>query len=80
VPPVRAINEALEKFHGKFMVATPQYEILNGNPLEVIVIMEFDTQGNAKAFYNSSDYRDYKMLHERTTNGWILLSPEYQKK
>jgi len=80
VPPVRVINEALEKFNGKFMVATPKSEILKGVPLEVMVVMEFDTKDNAKAFYNSPDYSDYKKLHENTTQGWVSLSPEYIKK
>jgi len=79
VPPVRAINEALEKFNGKFMVATPKSEILKGVPLEVIVVMEFDTKGNAKAFYQSEDYKEYKNLLDKTTYGWVSLSPEYIK-
>ncbi len=79
-PPVKAINEILAKFRGKFIVATPKSETLIGTPSEVIIVMEFDSEDNAKAFYNSSDYNNYRKLHERTTEGWILFSPEYQKK
>ncbi|GAA3636000.1 DUF1330 domain-containing protein [Flavivirga jejuensis] len=80
IPPVKVINKILEKFYGKFIVATPKSETLKGTPLEVIIVMEFDSEDHAKAFYNSPDYSDYKKLHERTTEGWILFSPEYQKK
>ncbi|MBL4669079.1 MAG: DUF1330 domain-containing protein [Flavobacteriales bacterium] len=77
VPPVKVINEVLAKFNGKFIVATPKHEPFSGNPLEVMIIMEFDTEVNAKEFYHSSDYSAYKKLHERTTEGWITFSKEY---
>jgi len=77
IPPVKAINEVLKKFSGKFIVATPKHEILTGNPLKVLIVLEFETEGKAKEFYNSSDYSDYKKLHKKTTKGWITLSKEY---
>ena len=80
IPPVKVINEILEKFSGKFIVATPKPEILSGNPSRVIVVMEFETEDKAKEFYDAPDYSDYKKLHERTTKGWILYSKEYHKK
>jgi len=78
VPPVKGINEILEKFNGKFLVATPKSTTLNGTPLEVIVVIEFDSNENALDFYNSSEYDEYKKLYERTTKGWVLHSPEYK--
>lgn len=78
VPPVKAINEILETFHGKFLVATPKSTTLNGTPLEVIVVIQFDSDENALGFYNSSDYEVYKKLYERTTSGWVLHSSEYR--
>jgi len=37
VPPVKIINKVLERFNGKFLVATPKSETLSGIPLEVII-------------------------------------------
>lgn len=79
-PPVKLINEVLEKFNGKFIVATPKATTLSGNPLEVIIVIEFDSNENALDFYNSSEYEAYKNLYDRTTKGWILHSEAYKKK
>jgi len=80
VPPVKTINELLEKFNGKFLVASPKSTTLSGTPLEVIVVIEFDSNENALDFYNSHDYNKYKELYERTTSGWVLHSEEYKSK
>ncbi|MEM6813778.1 MAG: DUF1330 domain-containing protein [Bacteroidota bacterium] len=78
VPPVKVINEILEKHNGKFLVATPKAQTLHGKPLEVIVVIEFSSNQKALDFYNSKDYADYRELHERTTQGWVLCAPEYK--
>lgn len=79
IPPVKAINEILEKFNGKFLVATPKATAFSGTPLEVIVVIEFDSDDNVLGFYHSSDYEVYKKLYERTTSGWVLHSSEYKR-
>lgn len=80
LPPVKAINGILEKFNGKFLVATPKSKTLHGNPLEVVIVIEFKSVEKAQEFYNSKDYEEYKRLYENTTQGWISLAPEYLKK
>ena len=80
IPPVKTINEILEKFGGKFLVATPKSTTLSGEPLEVIIVIEFDSNEMALAFYDSSEYAEYKKLYEKTTRGWILHSEAYKKK
>ncbi|PCJ97129.1 MAG: hypothetical protein COA50_05680 [Flavobacteriaceae bacterium] len=77
IPPVKVINEALAKYNGKFLVATPKAETLSGNPLEVVIVMEFDSVESAKSFYMSDDYKEYKDLFNNTTQGWVLLSGGY---
>jgi len=32
IPPVKTLNETLEKYKGKFLVATPKAEVLSGTP------------------------------------------------
>lgn len=79
IPPVKVINQILEQFNGKFLVATPQPEKLQGEPLEVVIVLEFNTTDNARAFYSSEEYLAYKELYKQTTIGWIVLTEEYQK-
>jgi uncharacterized protein (DUF1330 family) len=80
IPPVKTINEALEKHKGKFLVATPKAEILSGKPKEVTIVLEFNSVNSAKNFYESEDYKQFKNLYENTTEGWINLAEEYTKK
>ncbi len=79
IPPVKVINEILEKYQGKFLVATPKAETLHGKPLEVIVVLEFISKQKALDFYSSKDYASYKALYEQTTEGWVLSAEAYQK-
>lgn len=80
IPPVKAINKILEKFNGKFLVATPKAKTLFGSPLEVVLVMEFKSVDNAYEFHTSKEYGNYKKLYENTTQCWICLAPEYIKK
>jgi len=80
IPPVKIINEVLEKFNGKFLVATPKSKILSGMPLEVVIVIEFSSVDNAELFYHSKEYEKYKRLYENTSQGWISLAPEYNIK
>lgn len=78
VPPVKLINEILEKYNGKFLVATPKAEVVSGTPREVTLVLEFDSKERAKSFYYSEDYKDFKNLYDTTTEGWIVITDEYQ--
>ncbi|MBL4707774.1 MAG: DUF1330 domain-containing protein [Flavobacteriales bacterium] len=80
IPPVKVINEILEKYKGKFLVATPKAEVVSGVPNEVTIVIEFDSTENARAFYHSEDYSEFQKLYNKTTKGWIVISEEYHKK
>ena len=80
IPPVQTIHDILRKYNGRFLVATPKSTTLSGNPLEVILVIEFNSNEMALKFYNSLEYAKYKELYERTTSGWILHSEAYAKK
>jgi uncharacterized protein (DUF1330 family) len=80
IPPVKIINEALEKHKGKFLIATPKAEVLSGKSREVTIVLEFNSVERAKNFYESEDYKQFKNLYKNTTEGWISLAEEYTKK
>ena len=77
IPPVKTLNEVLEKYKGKFLVATPEAEVLSGKPREVTIVIQFESINSAKAFYESKEYMKFKKLYKETTEGWISLSKEY---
>lgn len=51
IPPVKIINDALGKYKGKFLIATPKAEVLTGTPREVTIVIEFESVESAKIFY-----------------------------
>ena len=77
IPPVKIVNKALEKYKGKFLIATPKAEVLSGTPREVTIVIEFESVEGAKIFYESEEYKEFKNLYEQTTEGWISLAKEY---
>lgn len=80
IPPVKTLNEGLEKYKGKFLVATPKAEILSGTPREVTIVIEFESVEKVKIFYKSKEYKEFKELYKNTTEGWISIAEEYHKK
>ena len=62
---------------GKLLTATQEYETMEGQPRQVIVVIEFENTGAAKTFYESASYQAIKPLRTESTTGWVLISPEF---
>lgn len=54
---VAAASEALQKFHGKFLVRGGQYQNPEGTSKARHVIVEFESYEQAVTCYNSDDYK-----------------------
>jgi uncharacterized protein (DUF1330 family) len=80
IPPVKIIDKILRQYKGKFLVATPKAEVLSGTPKEVTIVIEFESVEKVKIFYQSKEYGEFKELYNSTTEGWISIAEEYQKK
>jgi len=78
VPPVKVIPDALAKYGGKFLVATPKAQTLIGDPLMVNIVLEFGSLEDAQNFYDSSEYAEYKKLFIASTEGWVVITEGYE--
>ena len=69
----RATPAAIEKFGGRFVVRGGETITLEG-PQETgrLVIIEFPSLDNAKAFYHSEEYSRAKKLREGAATGQFL--------
>lgn len=62
---------------GKFLTATNEFVTLEGQPQQVVVVIEFESIEAAKMWYESSSYQAIKPLRTESTTGWVIISPEF---
>lgn len=62
---------------GKVLTATNEFETVEGQPQQVIVVVEFEDMAAAKTFYESASYQAIISLRTESTKGWLLISPDF---
>lgn len=62
---------------GKVLTATNEFETVEGQPQQVIVVVEFEDMAAAKTFYESASYQAIISLRTESTAGWLLIAPEF---
>ena len=62
---------------GKLLVAGPSSEVIEGDPAPITVVMEFESVEKAKAWYDSSEYKEIIEMRLSSTAGWMILAPEF---
>lgn len=63
---------------GKFLTATNEFVKLEGQPQQVVVVVEFESMEAAQTWYESASYQAIKPLRTESTKGWVLISPEFK--
>ena len=65
---------SLAQYGGRFIARGPEPEVLEGDwkPGRV-VILEFDSAEQARAWWNSPEYRDARDLRQRVSRGSLVL-------
>ncbi len=71
------VDSTINQYGGKIVVADSDPEILEGNPKQKIVVLEFENIKAAKDWYNSGEYASIKDLRISTTKGWSVIATEY---
>ena len=67
------------KHEGEVIVAASQAQPLEGNPADGVVVLKFPSEEAALAFVNDPGYQPVKKIrHSITTNGNMVLAPEFQ--
>jgi len=72
---VRLVPATLEPYGGRFVVRGGTTEIAEGDwQPQRLVIIEFPSMEQAKAWYHSSEYGPAKELRQRYSNGRLLFA------
>lgn len=70
---LRRIDATLDPFEGRFAVHGATPEVLEGEWPGVLVVIAFPDRGAARAWYDSSAYREILPLRTRNSDGVTLL-------
>lgn len=72
---VRLVPATLEPFGGRFIVRGGHTEVAEGDwQPQRLVIIEFPSLEQAKAWYHSAEYAPAKELRQRYSNGRIVIA------
>ena len=73
----QAVGPILGAHGAKVLVAGPVGEVVEGEPLPVVVVIEFPTVEQAKAWHDSPEYQAIVGMRQSASTGWMTLSPEF---
>ncbi len=62
---------------GKVLTATHEFATVEGQPQPVVVVIEFASMAAAKTWYKSAAYQAIMPMRTASTNGWVVISPEF---
>jgi uncharacterized protein (DUF1330 family) len=69
-----AVPGSLQPYGGRFIVRGGETEVLEGDwQPKRIVVLEFDSPEQARAWYESEEYREPKALRQRTSTSALIL-------
>jgi uncharacterized protein (DUF1330 family) len=66
--------ESIARHGGRFAARAGRTEVLEGDwPYNRLVVLEFPTYEDAKAWYDSEDYRELVKIRHRCANSLLVL-------
>jgi uncharacterized protein (DUF1330 family) len=63
----------VERYGGKYLARGGKMEVIEGDSLSRIVIVEFPSIERFKSFYNAPEYQEAKALRQRATRGNMFI-------
>lgn len=63
----------VEKYGGTYLARGGKMEVIEGESLPRIVIVEFPSMEQFKSFYNAPEYQEAKALRQSATRGNMLV-------
>ena len=67
------IDATLAPFDGQFLVHGDPGDVREGDFVGNVIVIEFPTRRNARAWYESAEYQQILPLRTRNTTGWLIL-------
>lgn len=74
---VQAVMPVIPKYGGKFIVGDPSSKVLEGQPDQMLVVVEFESIEAAERFYNSPEYSENKHFRLSSAEGWVAIAKEF---
>ncbi len=67
------------QFGDRLLVASMDSKIVEGNPEDVTVVIEFESKGQAQKWYYSEEYTAIKDLPiNATKTGWLIFADQFE--
>jgi uncharacterized protein (DUF1330 family) len=69
-----AVTPLVDRFGGRYRVRGGELEVLEGDwPLPRLTIIEFQSQGAARLFYESPEYQQILPLRQESARGTVAI-------
>lgn len=69
-----AVPATVQKYGGRYLVRAGRWEIVEGNwKPRTIVVLEFPSVEQAKRWYDSEEYRRWKMQRQKASESNVIL-------
>ena len=75
---VQAVMPVIPQYGGTFIIGDPNSSVLEGQPNQMLVVVEFESVVAAERFYNSPEYTEAKHLRISATKGWVMIAKEFE--
>ena len=71
---IKRVGSIVACYNGKTLCADHHFQVLEGSPEKVLVVVEFDSKKDVLDFYHSEEYQ--KIIHFRkdSSNGWVAVT------
>ena len=72
---IKLTPAAIDKYGGRFIVRGGDTEILEGEQrFERFVLLEFDSMQQARAWYNSAEYQNARIIRQQASDGFVMIA------
>ena len=72
-----AVGPTISQYGGRLLVVDREVKALEGEPGQVIVVLEFESVEAAQRWYDSPEYSAIKHLRTSTSDGWLVITKEF---
>lgn len=67
------------QFGGRLLVASLDSQVVEGNPEDITVVIEFESKEKAQQWYASEEYTAIKDMRINATKaGWLIFTNEFK--
>ncbi len=68
----------LAQYEGKILIGDPNSKILEGQPNQFFIVVEFESTEAAQRFFDSPEYTKIKHLRISSTKGWVAIATQFE--